>query len=196
LPAPEAPRAPVRPVERAPAEAPTPPVTLEPARRVVKPARAAPPAVTASALFEQAEALRREGRADAAIASYRRLQSAFPETAEARLSFAFAGQLLLKQRHPGDALAQFDRHLKAGGEVGEEALAGRATALEDLHRDADAIAAWKTLLARHPGSVYAGRARARLDELTRRSDMGTLRGAPNPPAPDSAGRSPAPSTRQ
>ena len=169
LPANEKPaaRAPIRRVERAPAEAPAAPEPAppEPARRVAKPARAATPAITASALFEQAEALRREGRADAAIASYRRLQSAFPETAEARLSFAFAGQLLLKQRHPGDALAQFDRHLKAGGDVGEEALAGRASALEDLHRTADAIAAWKALLARYPGSVYAGRARARLDEL-------------------------------
>ena len=96
------------------------------------------------------------------------MQTTFPETPEARLSFAFAGQLLLKQRRPGDALAQFDRHLKAGGEVGEEALAGRATALEALHRTDDAIAAWRTLLTRYPGSVYAGRARARLDELNER----------------------------
>jgi outer membrane protein assembly factor BamD (BamD/ComL family) len=119
-------------------------------------------------LFERGEKLRREGRAEAAIAAYRRLQTTFPETPEARLSFAFAGQVLLKQRRPDDALAQFDRHLKAGGEVGEEALAGRATALEELHRTADAVAAWKSLLARYPGSVYAGRARARLDELMQR----------------------------
>jgi hypothetical protein len=103
---------------------------------------------------------------------------------------------LLRQRRPADALAQFDRHLKAGGEVGEEALAGRAAALEELHRTVEAIAAWKSLLARYPGSVYAGRARARLDALTTgQSDMGTLKGSPIPPAADSAGRSPAPSTR-
>ena len=112
--------------------------------------------------------MRREGRADAAVVTYRRLQATFPETPEARLSFAFAGQLLLKQHRPADALAQFDRHLEASGEVGEEALVGRATALEELHRDAEAIAAWKSLLARYPGSVYAGRARARLDELIER----------------------------
>src|SRR5262249_52451187 len=111
---------------------------------------------------------RREGHGDAAVATYRRLQAMFPETPEARLSSAFAGQLLLGQRRPGEALAQFDRHLKMGGEVGEEALAGRATALEELHRTADAIAAWKNLLARYPGSVYAGRARERIDELTER----------------------------
>jgi TolA-binding protein len=158
-------RAPVRRVEAAPTETPPAPEP-PPAREAAKPARAPrPPAITAAALFEQGEQLRREGRADAAIATYRRLQAAFPETPEAGLSFAFAGQLLLKQRRPEQALAQFDRHLKSGGEVGEEALAGRATALEELGRRADAIAAWNSLLARYPGSVYAGRARARLDEL-------------------------------
>ena len=105
---------------------------------------------------------------DGAIATYRRLQSTFPETAEAGLSYALAGQLLLKQGRPSDALAQFDRNLKSDGEVGEEALAGRATALEQLHRTADAVAAWKKFLARYPGSVYAERARARLAELNER----------------------------
>jgi len=160
-------RAPVRPVETAPAETPPPP---EPVEAAAKPAprvhASSPPAVTAASLFERGETLRREGKAGPAIATYRRLQVTFPGTSEARLSFAFAGQLLLAQRRPDEALAQFDHHLKAGGEVGEEALAGRATALEQLRRTADAIAAWKSLLARYPGSVYAGRARARLDELT------------------------------
>ena len=165
--APPAAGAPSRTVEAAPAEAPAP-VEAPPAQAAPSARAPARPAITAAALFERGEKLRREGRADAAIAAYRRLQTAFPETPEARLSSAFAGQLLLKQRRPDEALAQFDRHLKAGGEVGEEALAGRATALEDLHRAADAIAAWKALLARYPGSVYAGRARARLDELERR----------------------------
>jgi outer membrane protein assembly factor BamD (BamD/ComL family) len=50
--------------------------------------------------------------------------------------------------------------------VGEEALAGRATALEQLHRTSEAAAAWKTLLARYPSSIYGERARARLDQLS------------------------------
>ena len=109
------PRAPVaaqRPVEPPPIEAPpapeSPPPPPAPAARGA--VRATP--LTADALFERAEKLRREGRADAAIATYRRLQATFPETPEARLSFALAGQLLLERRHPGDALAQFDRHLE------------------------------------------------------------------------------------
>jgi TolA-binding protein len=167
---PPAARAPARPAEPPPAESPAPPEP--PPAKPAPSARAdARPAVTAEALFEQAEKLRREGRAGAAIATYHRLQAAFPATAEARLSFALAGQLLLEQGRPGDALAQFDRHLGLGGqeaEVAEEALAGRATALEQLHRTAEAVTAWKSLLARYPRSVYAERARARLSELTER----------------------------
>jgi tetratricopeptide (TPR) repeat protein len=166
---PPAGRAPAHPGEDPPAEAPAP---SEPAPS--KPAPSAHPSprpgITAAALFERGETLRREGRADAAIATYRRLQATFPETPEARLSSAFAGQLLLEHRRPDEALAQFDRHLSAGGEVGqvgEEALAGRAMALEALRRSTDAIAAWKSLLARYPGSVYAARARARLDDLNK-----------------------------
>ena len=81
------------------------------------------------------------------------------------MSFALAGQLLLERGRPKEALAQFDRHQKVGGDVGEEALAGRADALEQLGRTADAIAAWKSLLERYPGSIYAERARARLARL-------------------------------
>jgi len=160
-------RAPVRAVEPAPAEAPVPD-DAPPAKAPAAARGSAQPAVTAAALLERAEQQRREGHVDAAIATFRRLQSAFPATAEAHLSYALAGQMLLKQGRAGDALAQFDRNLRADGEVGEEALVGRATALEQLHRTADAIAAWQSLLARYPGSVYAERARARLAELNER----------------------------
>jgi hypothetical protein len=165
--------APIRPIAPPPAEAPMIPDAppTRPTAKAPSAHSAAQLAITAEALFERAEKLRREGRADAAIATYRRLQAGFPATAEARLSFALAGTLLLERGRPGDALAQFDRHLSAGreagdGEVGEEALAGRATALEQLQRTPEAIAAWKSLLARYPRSVYAGRARARLEQLT------------------------------
>jgi TolA-binding protein len=163
---------PVLPAVEPSAARPAPPPTdlpepiEEPPPRVLPP-RAAPPkrAVTAATLFEQAEQLRRAGRGEAAVAGYRRLQDAFPDARETRLSFVLAGQLLLARGRPTDALAQFDRHPRIGGDVGEEALAGRAAALEQLHRTADAIAAWKSLLERYPGSVYAARARARLTAL-------------------------------
>ncbi len=168
----------IRPVEsravrsRPPAFAATPtvPVPADVPRPRALPARASPfrPSLTAAELFDRAGNLRREGRGEAAVAAYRRLEEAFPDAREARLSFALAGQLLLERGQSGDALAQFDRHLKIGGEVGEEALVGRAAALEKLQRTADAIAAWKSLLERYPGSVYAQRARARLAALIER----------------------------
>lgn len=123
------------------------------------------PTVTAATVFERAGKLRREGHADAAIAAYRRLQEMFPEARETRLSFALAGALLLERGRPGDALAQLDRHPRTGGDVDEETLVGRATALEQLHRTREATAAWQSLLARYPGSIYAARARARLEQL-------------------------------
>jgi TolA-binding protein len=129
---------------------------------------AARPTVTAAVLFDRAGKLRREGHADAAIAAYRRLQEAFPDAREAQLSFALAGQLLLERNRPREALAQLDRHPKRGGDVGEEALAGRADALEQLHRTAEAIVAWRSLLERYPGSIYAARARAHLAQLGER----------------------------
>ena len=162
-----APVAPPRPDERPPVEAPAPPDSPPP-----KPAPSgrgsARSAITAETLFERGEQLRRTGHADAALAIYRRLQATFPGTGEARLSFALAGQLLLQRERPGDALAQFDRHLSLDGEAAEEALAGRATALEQLDRTSEAAAAWRSLLARFPGSVYAGRARGRLEHMIER----------------------------
>jgi tetratricopeptide (TPR) repeat protein len=146
---------------------PDPVEPLAPSEPAPRPA-AARPTVTAAALFERAGTLRREGRADAAIAAYRRLQATFPDARETALSFALAGQLLLERGRAKEALAQFDRHPKAGGDVGEEALVGRADALERLGRNADAVAAWKNLLERHPGSIYAARARARLAQLGER----------------------------
>ena len=147
-----------------PAEVPEPAEQPRPSERRAR-SSAPRPAVTAAVLFERAGKLRREGHADAAIAVYRRLQETYPGARESQLSFALAGQLLLERGRPKDALAQFDRHPKIGGDVGEEALAGRAAALEQLNRTADAIAAWKSLLERYPGSIYAARARARLAQL-------------------------------
>jgi tetratricopeptide (TPR) repeat protein len=168
--------APSAPVERhvarpaPPVAAPEPPEAPPEAPPGEVPPRpaAARPALTAAALFERAGKLRREGHVDAAISAYRRLQETFPDARESQLSFALAGQLLLERGRPGEALGQFDRRPTVGGDVGEETLVGRATALEQLHRAGEAIAAWQALLDRYPGSVYAGRARARLGQLGER----------------------------
>jgi TolA-binding protein len=120
---------------------------------------------SAAALFAQALALRAEGKADAAIAAHLRLQRLYPTARETGLSFALAGRLLLEKGASEQALAQFNQYLARPGDVAEEALVGRATALEHLGRSAAEAAAWRQVIERHPGSIYATRAKERLAAL-------------------------------
>ena len=144
----------------------TPPEPPAPRRSPTPAAAESQP--TAAELFDRAHQLERQGKIDGAIALYLRLQRGHPSTAEARLSSALVGRMFLDRKRPAEALAQFDRHLSHGGAAGEEALAGRATSLQQLGRRAEEAAAWRALLERHPGSVYADRARARLRDLSAR----------------------------
>lgn len=127
-----------------------------------------PSHTTAATLFDRARALGHAGRADEAVKVHLRLQHLFPDTPEAELSSALAGQLLLGRGQVQAALAQFDRHLAHGGAADEEALAGRAASLQRLGRQSQEIRAWQTLLKRHPRSVYADRANGRLRDLSAR----------------------------
>jgi len=129
------------------------------------PRRPTPAKKTAAELFEEARELRRRGAVDAATGVYRSLQRAFPESQEARLSYALLGRLFLERKQAEQALVQFDNYLARPGAVAEDALAGRAVAFEHLNRRADEAAAWKTLLSRYPQSIYAGQARSRIREL-------------------------------
>ncbi|HVT08308.1 MAG TPA: tetratricopeptide repeat protein [Polyangia bacterium] len=129
--------------------------------------RAARPAPSASALFEEASALRDQNRPQQAVAVFRRLQRLYPHARETRLSFALAGRLLLDGGQPAQALAQFDQHLARNGEASEEALAGRATALGKMGRHSAESDTWRALLDAYPKTVYAPLARRRLAELGR-----------------------------
>jgi tetratricopeptide (TPR) repeat protein len=120
---------------------------------------------SAAALFAQALALRAEGKVDAAIAAHLRLQRLYATARETHLSFALAGRLLLEKGASEQALAQFDQYLAQPGDVAEEALVGRATALGYLRRSAAEATAWRQVLERHPGSIYATRAKERLAAL-------------------------------
>jgi tetratricopeptide (TPR) repeat protein len=124
---------------------------------------------SAGALFAQAIALRGEGRVEAAIAVHFRLQRLYPAARETRLSFALAGRLLLERGSSEQALAQFNQYLARPGDVAEEALVGRATALGHLHRSAAEAAAWREVLERHPESIYATHAKKRLAALAEKS---------------------------
>jgi tetratricopeptide (TPR) repeat protein len=139
----------------------------------VEPATPRPPRAqsSAAALFAQALALRAEGKVDAAIAAHLRLQRFFPAARETRLSFALAGRLLLEKRSSEQALAQFNQYLARPGDVAEEALVGRATALGNLGRAAAEAAAWREVLDHNPESIYAAHAKKRLSALAEKPTL-------------------------
>lgn len=154
----------------APTPAPEPGPEPEPASSVEPPGKPAPSAVpaapSAADLFARANAARRAKRDAEAVRLYRELQQRYPDSREARASRVTLGQLLLDRTDAKEALGEFDGYLsKSGGPVSEEALVGRARALDKLGKRAEARAAWQELLKRYPGSVHAAEARTRLGAL-------------------------------
>jgi len=78
------------------------------------------------------------------------------------------------QSRPDDfieALALIEKALKLDGSL-KEALFNRAVALEKLHLDDKAVAAWDDYLSRGPESGWADEARQRLEQLKKAKDLG------------------------
>lgn len=133
--------------------------------RPVNPARAE--VESAKTLFQRASNARRSGEAKLATSLYAKLQREYPGSAEAKLSHLRLGSLLLEHGDAGMALAQFDRHLAAGGSaLAPEALYGRGRALAVMGRSAEERRTWEQLIARYPASPYASHARRRLKGAT------------------------------
>ncbi len=121
------------------------------------------PVVTASAAFADANAARRRGDHRAAADLYAELLRAHPTSAEATAARAMLGRMYLDDGDAGRALSAFDGYLATGaGSLREEAMVGRARALERLGRSAEEHAAWGALLERFPQTIHAERARGRL----------------------------------
>ena len=125
------------------------------------------PSETAASLLKEASSARRSGEAERAIALYRRLESQFPSSPEASLATLPLGGLLLERGEARSALAQFDRHVRAGqgSRLLPEALYGRGRALAALGNRPEEQRTWSMLLAQFPDSPYAGHAKRRLAEL-------------------------------
>ena len=120
----------------------------------------------AAALFADANRARRDGNADLAVSLYRSLQSRYPSSRESDVSRALLAQLLLDRGSPEAALAGFDGYLAEDSPVlSAEALVGRARALEQLGKSTQAVAAWRDVQSRFPGSVHARLAATRLAAL-------------------------------
>jgi tetratricopeptide (TPR) repeat protein len=144
------------------------PAPEEGAARHFNPATPNPSNVQASsadALFRMASALRAQGQAEAAIATFQKLESLFPDSRESRFSYVIAGRLLLTRGRPAQALSEFDQYLARRGAASEDALAGRAAALQALGQTDAEAETWQRVLAEYPKSVYDTRARARLTLL-------------------------------
>jgi hypothetical protein len=123
---------------------------------------------TAAELFSQANVAQRDGAPAEAVRLYTELERSFPGAAEELVARVLLGRLLLDRLDdPRSALAQFDSYLATPDHdaLGEEALIGRALALERLGRHSEERSAWESLLGAYPRSSYAEPARTRLDEL-------------------------------
>ena len=92
----------------------------------------------------------------------------FPGSREEIVARVLQGQLLLDELHDAPAaLRSFERYLagEPSGALAEEARLGRAQALQVGGSRPDERAAWQELLVKHPASVHADAARARLEAL-------------------------------
>ncbi|MCA9646963.1 MAG: tetratricopeptide repeat protein [Myxococcales bacterium] len=123
------------------------------------------PLATASQLFAQASAARRDGDYQRALTLYERLIERYPNSAEARTARAVRARLLLDLGHTTLAEKSFREASKGEGPLSEAALVGEAQALRRAGKSAAERAVWRELLRRFPGSPKTALAKARLSEL-------------------------------
>lgn len=122
---------------------------------------------TAAALFTELAAARRANQLAAARSAYERLARSFPGSREEISGRVLLAEIAFRQRDLASSLDLFDSYLASdpSGTLAEEARLGRALALGGLGRPADEERAWRDLVDRHPRSIHAARARARLEVL-------------------------------
>ncbi len=147
-----------------------PAVTVEVSRSSapvhVAPPAAAPSVASASELLELARQERAARHYSAAALAYRKLEQAFPGSAEARAALVSLGQLQLGQLgQPEAALRSFQTYLAGPGQLQQEAEHGQILALQKLGRRAEERRAIDAFLLRYPKSVQAGALQERLKQL-------------------------------
>jgi hypothetical protein len=146
----------------APPDVPEPPRTV-PVAALPAPPTAVPPEGPAPLFGAEADA-RRRGDTARMLELHAELVARYPQSHETQVSRMMVARLLLDRGDASGALSGFDAYLRAGsGELREDALAGRATALERLGRTDEARRAWMALLDQYPNTAYGAHARSRVE---------------------------------
>ena len=118
------------------------------------------PVPSAAEMLVAARELASSSKLEPAARAYQKLIETYPSSSEARAAFVSLGRVQASRGKHAAALAAFDAYLKRGaGALSEEAHWGKISALHALGRTADRDRAIATLAAKHPKSVYLGKAR-------------------------------------
>ena len=140
---------------------------LVPAARRVALARRPDDVETARHLFEVANRARRQGDSAAAETAYDALWAKFHASPEALASRAIAGQWMLHRGKPRAAIVLFRQYLAAAPRASWKRTfsSGSPTRTNSSGDRPTAVGIWRRLLAEHPRSVHAQRARDGLRRL-------------------------------
>lgn len=111
----------------------------------------------AKTLLARARASRSAGDRLGAIAHYEKLLRLHPRASASRPAMISLGDLYVEIGKPSVALTWFDRYLRKGGALAQEAYLGRIKALGAMGRDRQQQRAIEAFRTRYPSSRYADR---------------------------------------
>ena len=123
----------------------------------------AKPVQSASDMLARAQELRGAGEKRRAASAYEQLLKVHPASPEAHAAAVTLGKLQLGLGKSRAALRAFDRYLKKGGALEEEAAYGRIQALERLGKTDELQSAIEAFASRYPRSVYRTKVQALAD---------------------------------
>lgn len=112
-------------------------------------------APTPGELLAAARVHKARGDVRAALAAYHTLQQLAPQSPEAHAALVPQGELLLARGHAHDARIAFERYLRSGGALAQEASYGRVRALRKLGEHPMAARAAEEFLRTYPRSALA-----------------------------------------
>ncbi len=128
-------------------------------RADAKAPRPASERLSASEMLAKARELRGAGKLRKAASVYSELARVYPSSPEAHAAAVSLGQVQVQRGQLRRALRAFDRYLRRGGPLAEEAHWGKVQTLHALGETDKRDAAVAAFASAHPRSVYLARAR-------------------------------------